>query len=315
MGAIGLDTVYLHVTRACNLRCTYCYFSAGKAMEDELSTDELIRVLKDVNRLNPRRVVFTGGEPLLRGDVTTLAEAFKETGSGARLCLSTNGTLVDEVNARHLVELFEEVRVSVDGFEEVNDGLRGAGAYGMAMKAFRCLLEAGGDPVAFVTVTRVNLPGSEGFMRFLLMNGITKIHLSPLKTAGRARDEELVCAPGEIRSVLKDFWYETSGLRLETVRRMGSNCGLGSYITVYPDGSVYPCHLLAFPEFRLGNVRSQGLFSIYRSSTLLEKLMKLDAEELEPHRIRFKGLPEESKCIGIQAQEAKFREKLLEFLD
>ena len=161
----------------------------------------------------------------------------------------------------------------------------------------------------------MNLPGSEGFMRFLIGNGITKIHLSPLKTAGRARDDGLVCAPGEIRSVLEDFWYETSGLRLETVGGTGSNCGLGSYITVYPDGSVYPCRLLAFPEFRLGNVRSRDLLSIYRSSRLLEKLMKLDAEELEPHRTRIKGLPKESKCIGIQAQEAKFREKLLEFLD
>jgi len=117
------------------------------------------------------------------------------------------------------------------------------------------------------------------------------------------------------KGVLEEFWFETSGLRLGTGGGAGFNCGLGSYITVYPDGSVYPCHLLAFPEFRLGNVRSQGFLSIYRSSRLLEKLMKLDAEELEPHRTCFKGLPEESKCIGLQAQEVKFREKLLDLLD
>ncbi len=60
------DTIYFHVTKACNLRCAYCYFSAGDPMDKELSTEDALLVLKSASLLKPRRVVFTGGEPLER---------------------------------------------------------------------------------------------------------------------------------------------------------------------------------------------------------------------------------------------------------
>ena len=40
-GAEQTSTLTLLLTTACNLRCTYCYSSAGEALEDELSPDEL----------------------------------------------------------------------------------------------------------------------------------------------------------------------------------------------------------------------------------------------------------------------------------
>jgi MoaA/NifB/PqqE/SkfB family radical SAM enzyme len=111
------DTVYLHVTKAYNLRCAYCYFSAGEPnIEKELSTEAMLSVLEDVLLLSPRRVVFTGGEPLLRKDILKLAQLFKNMGDGIHLCMTTNGTLINEENAENLVKTFDEIRISSDGF-------------------------------------------------------------------------------------------------------------------------------------------------------------------------------------------------------
>lgn len=220
-----LDTVYLHVTKACNLRCVYCYFSAGEPMEKELSTEEMLSVLRDAYSLDPRRVVFTGGEPLLRRDVLELAQAFKNMGHGIQLCITTNGTLINQENAEGLVENFDEIRVSIDGLKEINDATRGKGTFEKVMEAFRCAIKAGGDPVAFITVTSLNLPYLEDFMRFLLRNGIFKIHVSPLKLAGRGKDDRMLCDFEEIRRIVDEFWYESFGLRLKSERKEVFNCG------------------------------------------------------------------------------------------
>lgn len=309
-----LDTLYLHVTKACNLHCVYCYFSAGEPMEKELSTEEMLTVLREAHLLNPRRVVFTGGEPVLRDDMLTLAQGLRNMGNRIHMCITTNGTLINEENAEGLVENFDEIRISIDGFKEVNDTTRGKGTFEKAMRAFRYVLSAGGDPVAFITVTSLNLAHSKDFMRFLLRNGISKIHLSPLKLAGRADDDNMLCDFEETKRIVEEFWYETFGLRLKTDRKEVSNCGVGKYVTVYPDGSVYPCHLLAFPEFCIGNVREEGLYSIYHQSGLMNKLRNLHFSEIARCAECFKELSKEAACLGAYAQERNFREQLLDLL-
>ena len=308
------DTIYLHVTKRCNLDCVYCYFSAGEPMEEELSTEEMLSVLRDVYLLNPRRVVFTGGEPLLRKDILKLVQALENMDKGLHLCLSTNGILINKENAEDLVKNFDEIRISIDGFKEINDAIRGEGTFEKAMKAFSHILNAGGDPVAFITVTSLNLPYLKKFMHFLLRNRILKIHISPLKLVGRARDDKMSCDFEDTRRIVDEFWYETFGLRLKSERKETFNCGVGKFLTVDPDGSVYPCHVLAFPEFCIGNVRKQRLDLIYHNSSLMNKLRNLHFSEIAQCAECFKELSREGTCLGVRAQERNFRKQLLDLL-
>ncbi len=39
-GSVPLQSVFLHVTKACNLSCKYCYFSARTPMPDEMTTED-----------------------------------------------------------------------------------------------------------------------------------------------------------------------------------------------------------------------------------------------------------------------------------
>ncbi len=308
------DTVYLHVTKACNLYCVYCYFSAGEPMRKELSTEEMLSVLRDVYLLNPRRVVFTGGEPLLRKDILKLAQSLKDIRNGTRLCITTNGTLINGENAEELVNNFDEIRISIDGLKEINDVIRGKGTFEKVMKAFRYILHAGGDPVAFITVTSLNLPHLKEFMHFLLRNGILKIHISPLEIVGRADDDKMLCDFEEIKRIVEEFWYETFGLHLKSESKKPFNCGVGKFLTVDPDGSVYSCHVLAFPEFCIGNVRKQSLYSIYHESNLMNKFRNLHFSEIAQCAECFKELSQEGTCLGVRAQERNFRKQLVDLL-
>ena len=306
-----LDTVYLHITKACNLRCVYCYFSAGDPIENELSTAEMLTVLEDVQLLNPNRVVITGGEPLLRSDILEIAQKLKKMNNRARLCITTNGTLMNEKSAECLVKIFDEIRISVDCFQEINDSKRGQGTFEKVMRAFRYVLEAGGNPAAFITVTSLNLPYLTDFIKFLLRNEICKIHLSPLKKAGRAKDIAMFCDQKEVQEVAARFWFENFGLQLVNESKSEFNCGVGKYLTVYPDGSVYPCHLLAYPEFCIGDVRKQRLNFIYKNSRLMNKLRSLHFKEISQCSACFKDISQEKTCLGKFAQNRSFREELL----
>jgi MoaA/NifB/PqqE/SkfB family radical SAM enzyme len=308
------DTVYLHLTRKCNLRCVYCFLSAGESMENELTTSELAAVLNDIHTLNPRRVVFTGGEPLLREDVSNLARTFKSAGDEIHLCIITNGTLVNEENAKDLVRDFDETRISIDGPEEINDATRGRGTFKKSMKAFEYVLKAGGNPKASITITSANLPHLKEFISYLIRNGIARIHLSPLKAAGRAKNGGLHCGFEEAQRIVEEFWHETFGRQLKRRKKETFNCGVGRSLAVYPDGSAYPCHVLAFPEFCIGNVRREDLHSIYHHSKIMNRLRSLDLCEIAPRTEFSEELSREETCLGVRAQNQHFRECLREVI-
>jgi len=100
----------------------------------------------------------------------------------------------------------------------------------------------------------------------------------------------------------------------EFERKGAFNCGVGRFLTVHPDGSVYPCHLLAFPEFCVGNVREKGLYAIYQMSGLMRRLRMLRFSEIAPCAGCFKDLSQEAGCLGTSARQRRFREELLNSL-
>jgi Fe-coproporphyrin III synthase len=201
-----LDAVYLHVTKACNLDCIYCYFSAGYPEDDELSTKEMAVILEDICNLEPNKIVFTGGEPLLRDDLIELAQICKAFNANSRLALTTNGSLIDQNNAAELVQNFHDIRISIDGPEEINDRLRGSGSFRKAMNACELIINNGGNPQAFITVTAFNQVYLESLIRLLLSRQIFNLHFSPVKPAGRAENMALIADEEQLTATITCFF-------------------------------------------------------------------------------------------------------------
>jgi radical SAM protein with 4Fe4S-binding SPASM domain len=285
-------------------------------MDAELSTDEMLKVLKDICLLEPRRLVFTGGESLLRNDIVELSYFVKDNGKNIQLCLTTNGLLINFENAREYSGLFDEIRISIDCFETLNDKLRGYGSFEKAINALKQISFFGGNAVAFITVSTLNLPYLKEFMQFLLENGISNMHISPLKQIGRAIDNKMICNSDEIREVVDNFWLESFGLKINhNPKEELKNCGVGKFISINPDGSVYPCHVLSFPEFCIGNIKIDNLYSIYYNSTLMKNLRKLNFCDLSKSSEEFKNIFETGTCFGIRAQNEQFRRQIFKLIN
>src|SRR3989304_8936006 len=117
--------VVWNITKRCNLKCVHCYSnSTDREYPNELSTKEAVSVIDDLAGFKVPVIIFSGGEPLLREDVFTLA--LYARGKGIRCVLSSSGVLINKGMAKIIRETgFSYVGVSIDGTEEVNDKLRG----------------------------------------------------------------------------------------------------------------------------------------------------------------------------------------------
>ena len=121
--------VALNLTRRCNLRCAHCYLDAGTlraGAPDELRTDEVLALLDRIASLSDEiMVVLTGGEPLLRSDVATLARHAADL--GLMVVVGTNGMLLDERRVAALQAAgVRAVGISLDSLDPVyHDRFRG----------------------------------------------------------------------------------------------------------------------------------------------------------------------------------------------
>ncbi|MEM2910844.1 MAG: radical SAM protein [Nitrososphaerota archaeon] len=66
--------VVWNYTNACNLRCKHCYQRADKPTPDELTTEEGLAIVDQLDENNVSALAFSGGEPLMRRDLFEVAE-------------------------------------------------------------------------------------------------------------------------------------------------------------------------------------------------------------------------------------------------
>jgi len=302
---VCLENIFLHVTKACNLRCAYCYFSASMPMPDELTTTQFASLWPQIVAIRPVKVVFTGGEPLLRHDLLNMLRGLQEADREHRVlrCLNTNGRLVTPQFARQIVGLVDDIRVSLDAMRKRNDTLRGEGNFDDALHALDCFQAAGFEPKVLVTVTSLSLPDLGELLRFLVQRRITRVGLNGFRPIGRgARYHEWTVTLEELQPALQQVWSACFPDQSIPIARYGtdcqSHCGVGHFLNIMPNGDVFPCHVLTQPEFRCGNIREQGLHEICRRNGLLGDLSKLDFKELAKMDGRLQGLTRPGECMG-----------------
>jgi len=301
-----IRNIYLHLTKRCNLSCAYCYFDAGVREDNELSLLQMKSLFEDIEKLSPQKVVITGGEALLREDFFDISHSLNAIRGTTKLCLISNGTLINELLAEKIANAFDEVRISLDGPKEVNDRLRGRGSYDSATRAIRYLWLAGISPVVSITATNQNVDSLPEFLDFIKDNMfVSNFHVSLFRPVGRgAMRPDLEVPWREVQSKLAEYWEKyfgyPAGNKLTesfTLANCGS-CGIGQHINILPDGSVFPCHVLSFPEFYLGNIKETNLIEIIESSILLDKLERLDFSQFTPVSKKLDPILQNAVCMG-----------------
>jgi mycofactocin radical SAM maturase len=277
------------ITLKCNLRCAHCLSDAGKALEDELSTEECRRLIDQWAALNVFQVNIGGGAPFAREDFLDLLQHAHE--KGLVTCVSTNGLLMDRGLAKRLAELrMLYLQVSLDGAtEEVNDAIRGRGTYRRILEAMDCL---SGEGVLFsinTVLTRLSYPQLDT-LRAMAKEYGGELRVSRFRPSGRGKQSKDSLGPDKEQLEAFAEWLETHDrvrtgdsffcLTSEKRRRKGLDmCGAAKMTCcVSPSGKVYPCAFLQEEALLSGDVRSQKFKDIWDGSSVLARFRSLEVQ-------------------------------------
>jgi heme b synthase len=298
------------ITRRCNLKCVHCRSSSTLEVEGhpDFSFSEATRLIDDITSYASPVVVLSGGEPLLRKDVFDIATY--GTGKGLRMCLATNGLLVNQEICDKIKDSgIKMVSLSLDGSTAaVHDDFRNQpGAFDGMMNAARLFKENGIPFLINSSFTKRNKDEVPKVYELAKKLGATAWYMFMIVPTGRGEDimEELVpqemydellewhyemekkedellvrptCAPSYYRLLLQKKKeggdeFERRSLKFSTGGSKG--CLAGQVICLIDvDGNVLPCSY--FPK-AAGNVRQQSFKDIWENSKLFHDMRDFKA--------------------------------------
>jgi radical SAM protein with 4Fe4S-binding SPASM domain len=284
-----------NLTRRCNLECAHCYIAAGphESATSELATPECLRIVDELLALNPAPlVILSGGEPLLRDDLTEIAAYASQR--GATVVVGTNGTLLSDERIAALQDAgVRGVAVSIDSLRPTyHDNFRhGKGSLADTVAALGRLRAHRLDFIVQTTVTKGNRAELERLVAWSADEGAVAFNCYFLVATGRGAGLSDL-APAEYEAVLADLarWQREYRGRLlvrakcaphfmrhvhqadpdSPVLHYETRCPCGTqYCRITPDGKLTPCPYL--PEVA-GDLRTQSFGEIWREAPLFRAL-------------------------------------------
>ena len=287
----GLDApicLTWELTYACNLACVHCLSSSGKRDPRELSTQQCKDIIDELQRMQVFYVNIGGGEPTVRPDFWELVDYATAHQVGVKF--STNGVRINEAVAAKLAASdYVDVQISLDGATaEVNDAVRGAGSFDMAVKALENLQAAGfKDAKISVVVTRHNVDQLDDFKDLADRFGAT-LRITRLRPSGRGADvwDDLHPTPTQQVQLYDwlvargdnvltgDSFFHLSGLGAPGALAGLNLCGAGRVVCLIdPIGDVYACPFAIHDKFLAGNILSDsGFQSVWQNAPLFREL-------------------------------------------
>ncbi len=283
--------VVWELTLACNMRCEHCGSAAGKARDDELTLDEMLRVCDELGELECERVTLLGGEPLVHPHWRDVAERIKDNGFLANVI--TNGwTLHRESLCDQLAEAgLSIVGISIDGLGEAHDSIRSRpGSFERILEGIDNLKQRQ-VPVAVATViTNDSLDDLEQMHQLLVEKDVRVWQVQIGNPLGRLdRHHPAIISPARLPE-LYDFIMEKKNaggpVRIDIADNVGyygeaedqgirqhrqgrfqywEGCHAGvQAMGLDSNGDVKGCQSLpSIPEFIEGNVRQRPLAEIW----------------------------------------------------
>ena len=175
--------VRVSLTDRCNFDCVYCHNEGlgdtrgpMEPDDNEMTADDVIRFLEVVAAFGVEKVKFTGGEPMLRGD---LEEIIRRTPESMEASLTTNGTFLSGRAADLKAAGLERVNVSQDAIDpDTFAAITKSGAYEQVLEGVKAAVDAGLTPVKLNMVVFKHTAGYvEGMVEHAATNGGLRLQL------------------------------------------------------------------------------------------------------------------------------------------
>jgi len=259
-----------------------------------LKTETAKNILSQAAKLGSRHVILSGGEALLHPDFYAISEYARSLGINVHL--TSNGTLIDENNAKMLKSLDAVVTISLDGScAEINDPLRGDGTFDSAISSINNLVRCGVTTSMRMTLVKNNV---DDVCRYVELAKRQKVNRCIIERVtgilGNPKSFEL--EPSS-KDLINSFEVLSKYANVEGIK-MGSNdplwviyranscekipgndrirggCAAGiASLTVTPDLTVIPCPRL---PVKAGSLNENSLEDIWLTSEVFLDLRDRD---------------------------------------
>jgi radical SAM protein with 4Fe4S-binding SPASM domain len=177
--------VYLEITRRCNLKCKICYNNSGFAINNELNTKEIMKVLNDLKKMGTFETRFTGGEPTQRKDFFKIVNYAKKL--GFFVSIGTNGIWDKDLLKKISNSKIDMIIISIEGPEKINDRIRGKGSFKKAVRTISYLSKNTNKLLRInTTIAKYNISCIGYIAKLADKNGIPVINTMPIRLNGRS---------------------------------------------------------------------------------------------------------------------------------
>ncbi|MEW9095355.1 MAG: radical SAM protein [Clostridiaceae bacterium] len=266
-------SMYLCITNKCPNNCLYCS-SKNRAAEKELTKEEWIKVIGELQDMSVPIIGITGGEPLVREDIFDIIRAIDDRSTAI---LFTSGFNLSYEKAKKLKDsgLFG-IGISLDSCdkEKHNKNRNNENAFDYALEAIRNANKAGLYTMAQTVILKENLHEEKLLRLFKLAkdNGAHEVKiLEPILSGNLLTEKQLnnVFYTKSDREKLIEIQHKankrsdlpkiTTFAYTESEAKFG--CGAGnqhSYISA--SGELYPCD---FVPMSFGNVKEESIKSLW----------------------------------------------------
>ena len=300
----------LHVTKACNLKCTYCFAKTESCddgpshMGSDTARQAVDWLLTQSAESGRCQVDFFGGEPLLNLDLVRETVGYARSAAARRgaqvsFSMTTNATRLSGDALEFVLAEDINVEISIDGEQDVHDGMRvfhdGSGSHDCVTKNIRRMVRRRPDLAnlrATFTAKSLNIDrtakclsqfgaGSSCVVPVMLPGShpaaIQEEHLPVLRhhTRMQGRRELDLFVNGQYTP---DACFRSKIDQVLNPQKREFGCGAGkTFFGVSTDGRIYLCSAFTgMPKFEIGDVFT-GLDQGKRSR--LEVELHVDARE------------------------------------
>ncbi len=265
-------TMILLLNKRCNLKCDFCdlwHFT------DMMPFESAATIIGRAPAAGVQSLVITGGEPFLHPRIFEIIELAKNLGLGVNI--TTNGTLLRRDMERLQACRVDSLSISIDGFAETHDVLRGvAGCWSETMAAIEDLQRLTDIHLnIYFVVTNQNVGDLTRIHDFSVERGIG-FDFWPVNgyphlyvTEGEARQVYLSAIERIARTspqVAERMDYYRYGIEYMEGRRDHVRClGLLEQFGVNHEGQLVPCCVWDQKGLQVGSALEEPLDQLFYS--------------------------------------------------
>ncbi len=270
-------TLVAELTHRCPLACPYCSNPRNLVRgQDELSTDEWLRVVDEAAAIGVMQMHLSGGEPLARSDLEAIAS--RAHARDLYVSLVTSGVPLERARLERLAPSLDHLQLSVqDAHAQASDAIAAFPAFDQKMRVASWVKALGLPLTINVVLHRENIDRVGDVIAFAEGLGADRLELANVQLVSWALENRGALLPTGAQIEQARGVAAKAKARLEGTmqvvfvlpdwhadRPRACMDGWGRrFAVVAPDGAVLPCHAARALPFAFETVRSRSLAAIW----------------------------------------------------